>query len=74
MDYSDTRAIVTGGASGIGLAIARGLAQRGCKVAIVDVAAGIAKAVCNWRTARWCAWRALEPRLPSCLSAGPLFA
>jgi len=44
MDYSDKRAIVTGGASGIGLAIARGLAQRGCKVAIVDVAAGIAKA------------------------------
>ncbi len=44
MDYSDKRAIVTGGASGIGLAIAEELTRRGCKVAIVDINPEAAKA------------------------------
>ncbi len=38
-DFTGRTAIVTGGASGIGNAIARGLAERGARVAIVDVRA-----------------------------------
>jgi NAD(P)-dependent dehydrogenase (short-subunit alcohol dehydrogenase family) len=37
MDLQDAVAIVTGAARGIGLAIARGFAERGAKVAMVDV-------------------------------------
>lgn len=36
-DFTGRTAIVTGGASGIGNAIARALAERGARVAIVDV-------------------------------------
>ena len=39
------RALVTGGAQGIGRAIARRLAAGGCRVAVVDVKAGLAAAV-----------------------------
>jgi 2-hydroxycyclohexanecarboxyl-CoA dehydrogenase len=34
-------AVVTGGASGIGLACARGLAREGCRIALWDVSAGV---------------------------------
>lgn len=40
-------AVVTGGASGIGLACARGLANEGCKVALWDVAPGVADAAAD---------------------------
>jgi NAD(P)-dependent dehydrogenase (short-subunit alcohol dehydrogenase family) len=36
MDFDGTRAVVTGGASGIGLATARLLAERGARVAVLD--------------------------------------
>ncbi|CAJ1502862.1 SDR family NAD(P)-dependent oxidoreductase [[Mycobacterium] burgundiense] len=39
MPFVDTTAIVTGGAAGLGLAIAEALAARGAKVAIFDIAA-----------------------------------
>jgi NAD(P)-dependent dehydrogenase (short-subunit alcohol dehydrogenase family) len=39
MDFTDTAAVVTGGASGIGLATARLLAERGARVAVLDLAA-----------------------------------
>ena len=38
MPFEGTTAIVTGGASGIGLAISEALARRGCSVAVLDVA------------------------------------
>ena len=38
MPFVDTTAVVTGGAQGLGLAIAEALASRGTKVAIFDVA------------------------------------
>jgi len=41
-DFTGRTAIVTGGASGIGNAIARALAERGARVAVVDVRAGAA--------------------------------
>ena len=34
-------AVVTGGASGIGLACARGFAREGCRVALWDVSPGV---------------------------------
>ncbi|MEE2566291.1 SDR family NAD(P)-dependent oxidoreductase [Hyphobacterium marinum] len=37
MDFNGKIAIVTGGAGGIGAAIARGLHQRGCRVAVCDL-------------------------------------
>jgi NAD(P)-dependent dehydrogenase (short-subunit alcohol dehydrogenase family) len=37
MPFQGTTALITGGASGIGLATAEALARRGCKVAIFDV-------------------------------------
>ena len=37
MPIEGTAAVVTGGAAGIGLGIAEGLARRGAKVAIFDV-------------------------------------
>ena len=42
-------AVVTGGANGIGLACARGLAREGCRVAIWDVAEPPADWVTPWR-------------------------
>lgn len=46
MNLSGKVALVTGGASGIGLALARGLAQRGARVAIGDVnAVALAQAI-----------------------------
>ncbi len=36
MTFTETRAIVTGGASGIGLATANWLADRGASVAVLD--------------------------------------
>jgi 2-hydroxycyclohexanecarboxyl-CoA dehydrogenase len=41
LELSGHVAVVTGGASGIGLACARGLASEGCRVALWDVAAGV---------------------------------
>ncbi len=38
MPFTDTTAIVTGGAAGLGLAITEALAARGTKVAIFDIA------------------------------------
>jgi len=38
-DFEGVAAVVTGGASGIGLAIVHALARRGCRVAIIDVEA-----------------------------------
>ncbi len=37
MDFKDVSAVVTGGASGLGLATARALAERGAKVALFDM-------------------------------------
>ena len=37
MQLSDTRAIITGGVSGLGLAVARHLVAHGAKVALLDV-------------------------------------
>ena len=37
MDIKDVSAIVTGGASGIGAAVARMLAARGAKVVVADL-------------------------------------
>ena len=37
MDFKNTPAIVTGGASGLGEGAARALAAAGCKVAILDL-------------------------------------
>src|SRR5260370_38786498 len=37
-------AVVTGAASGIGLACARGLAREGCRIALWDVASAVEKA------------------------------
>ena len=44
MLISDTSAMVTGGASGLGGATARALAKRGARVFALDLAAGIEKA------------------------------
>ncbi len=45
MEFEDQVAVVTGGASGIGRAVARGLAARGARVAVLDVDAAGAEAV-----------------------------
>ena len=37
MQLSDTRALITGGVSGLGLAVARHLVAHGAKVALLDV-------------------------------------
>ena len=39
-DYSGKTAFITGGAGGIGLALARALGQRGMKVMLADIDAG----------------------------------
>jgi NAD(P)-dependent dehydrogenase (short-subunit alcohol dehydrogenase family) len=44
MQVADTAAVVTGGASGLGAATAAALAERGCRVFALDLAAGISKA------------------------------
>jgi NAD(P)-dependent dehydrogenase (short-subunit alcohol dehydrogenase family) len=44
MQVASTAAIVTGGASGLGAATAAALAERGCSVFALDLAAGIEKA------------------------------
>src|SRR5262245_40234672 len=44
MRITDTAAIVTGGASGLGAATAQALAAKGARVFAVDLAAGISKA------------------------------
>ena len=41
LELSGQVAVVTGGASGIGLACARGLAREGCHVALWDVSEGV---------------------------------
>ena len=41
LELSGHVAVVTGGASGIGLACARGLAREGCRVALWDLSAGV---------------------------------
>jgi NAD(P)-dependent dehydrogenase (short-subunit alcohol dehydrogenase family) len=43
--FDGATAIVTGGASGIGRALAMGLAKRGCEVALVDLQIGLAEEV-----------------------------
>jgi NAD(P)-dependent dehydrogenase (short-subunit alcohol dehydrogenase family) len=47
MDIRNSAAVVTGGASGLGAATARLLAQRGAKVALLDVNVDAAKALAN---------------------------
>ncbi len=42
MTFKDKIAVVTGGASGIGLAIVQGLIEQGAKVAVLDLSIGIA--------------------------------
>ena len=37
MEYQDKVAFITGGASGIGFAIAKAVAQRGVKVVLADI-------------------------------------
>ena len=44
LELSGQVAVVTGGASGIGLACARGLAREGCRVALWDVSSGVSEA------------------------------
>ena len=44
LEISGHVAVVTGGASGIGLACARGLAREGCRVALWDMSAGVSAA------------------------------
>ena len=41
LELRDHTAVVTGGASGIGLAVARGFAAEGCRVALWDVASSV---------------------------------
>jgi 2-hydroxycyclohexanecarboxyl-CoA dehydrogenase len=43
LELSGHIAVVTGGASGIGLACARGLAREGCRVAVWDLSTGVAE-------------------------------
>lgn len=42
---TDTAAVVTGGASGIGAGIARALAERGCRIMLADIDTGAAEEV-----------------------------
>ena len=44
LEISGHVAVVTGGASGIGLACARGLAREGCRVALWDMSSGVSSA------------------------------
>lgn len=44
LELSGQVAVVTGGASGIGLACARGLVREGCRVAVWDVSSGVTDA------------------------------
>jgi NAD(P)-dependent dehydrogenase (short-subunit alcohol dehydrogenase family) len=53
------KALVTGGASGIGAACARALAARGAKVVVADVdASGAAASPTSWAAlpGRWICW------------------
>jgi NAD(P)-dependent dehydrogenase (short-subunit alcohol dehydrogenase family) len=47
MDFSDRTALVTGGASGIGFAVARQLAELGAKIAIADIDIDAAQAAAS---------------------------
>jgi NAD(P)-dependent dehydrogenase (short-subunit alcohol dehydrogenase family) len=53
-DFSGKAAFITGGAGGIGFAMARAFGQRGMKVAIADVEAGPVR-----KRSRRCAARGL---------------
>jgi 2-keto-3-deoxy-L-fuconate dehydrogenase len=48
-EFSGLTAIVTGGASGIGLATARMLAERGCQVAVLDLTPEVEKPLLGFR-------------------------
>jgi NAD(P)-dependent dehydrogenase (short-subunit alcohol dehydrogenase family) len=50
LEFDGLRAIVTGGASGIGLAAASLLASRGCQVATLDLNADVDKPLLGFRT------------------------
>ena len=49
MKISDARAVITGGASGLGLAVARHLVAAGGKVALLDVQEGPGRAAAAGR-------------------------
>ena len=46
MKVEGCRVVITGGASGIGLAIARQLADRGCQIVLADIDAAALTNLC----------------------------